>query len=72
MPKKLHKISAQLPSPVKARIISSKKGSVEIRYSMSGAQLGTNSAGRLCKYNCLDDRSIPTIMLREIIEIKIL
>ena len=31
MPKKVHKTSAQLPSPVKARIITSKKGSVEIR-----------------------------------------
>ena len=31
MPKKVHKTSAQLPSPVKARTITSKKGSVEIR-----------------------------------------
>ena len=49
IPINVHKISAQLPSPVKAKITISRKGSVEKRKSMSGAQLGTKSAGRLCK-----------------------
>ena len=49
IPIKVHKISAQFPSPVKAKINISKKGNVAKRYSISGAQLGTRSAGRLCK-----------------------
>jgi hypothetical protein len=46
-----------------AIMITSKKGSESSKYSISGAQLGTSSAGRLCRYNCLIERRAPNELL---------
>ena len=42
IPKKDHRISAQLPSPVRANINISRKGSVSKRYSISEHNLELN------------------------------